>query len=198
MTTSNTRPTLVLASTSPFRKEILQKLGLPFDTAAPDIDESRRPDEDYSDFVRRLSEEKAAAVQSQFPQHLIIGGDQIAVCNDVVLGKPGNYDKAHAQLTQFSGQCVTFYTGLSLLDSKTGDYQTCVELFRVHFRTLNTSQIHNYLTKEEPYNCAGSFKSEGLGITLFRKLEGDDPNTLIGLPLIKLVSFLDNKGLPPI
>lgn len=195
---SNTLPKLVLASTSPFRRSILAKLGLDFATAAPDIDESHRPGEPFDTLVKRLAEEKARAVRTQFPQHLIIGSDQIAVCDQDILGKPGNHTNAVQQLRRFSGHCITFYTGLCLYDSLLDDSQVSVELFKVHFRILTDRQINHYLHQEQPYQCAGSFKSEGLGIALFEKLEGDDPNTLIGLPLIRLTRFLENKGLPPI
>lgn len=186
---------LVLGSTSPFRKEILTKLGIPFLTASPDIDESPVAEETPEELVKRLSREKAKAVAREFPEHLIIGSDQVAVLEDVILGKPGNLENAQKQLKAASGKTVTFYTGLCLLNSRTGNYQLDVVPFKVVFRQLSDDQINRYLEKEKPFNCAGSFKSEGLGISLFEKLQGDDPNTLIGLPLIRLIQMLGNEGI---
>lgn len=185
---------LVLASTSPFRKAILEKLGLPFDAASPEVDETPLADETPEQLVRRLSEAKAKAVAEQFPEALIIGSDQVAVINDTILGKPGSHEKAVEQLRTAAGKTVIFLTGLCLYNSTTGHSQVEVVPFRVHFRQLTDSQIENYLHREQPYNCAGSFKSEGLGITLFERLEGDDPNTLIGLPLIRLIHMLEQEG----
>ena len=186
---------LVLASTSSFRKMLLDKLDIPFETASPDIDETHRPDESPADLVQRLSIEKALAVAKDYPEHLIIGSDQVACVDGQILGKPGDFTRAKQQLTRASGKKVTFYTGLTLVNSVSGNRQTICEPFTVHFRQLNEQQIERYLNKEQPFNCAGSFKSEGYGITLFSKLEGDDPNTLIGLPLIRLVQMLENEGL---
>lgn len=185
---------LVLASTSVFRKTLLEKLAIPFETASPQIDEQRLQNESASELVERLSVEKAQAVSNDFPDHLIIGSDQVACVEDNILGKPGDFANAKAQLTRTSGKKVTFYTGLTLLNSKSGNQQSIVEPFVVHFRQLTEHQIENYLNKEQPFNCAGSFKSEGYGITLFSRLEGDDPNTLIGLPLIRLVEMLEKEG----
>ena len=187
--------TLVLGSTSPFRKSILEKLNLPFECAKPDIDESALLNEAPSALVERLAIEKAKAVMHQFPDALIIGSDQVAVCEGEILGKPHNFDNGVKQLTQFSNKSVTFYTGLCVYDSANDRALSLVEPFVVHFKALSSSEIENYLHAEQPYNCAGSFKSEGLGICLFEKLEGDDPNTLIGLPLIKLVELLKQHGL---
>ena len=198
MSVKSNNKQLILGSTSPFRKEILAKLGLPFDTAAPNIDEAKHDNEKVEDYVLRLSEQKAQAVSDQFPHHLIIGSDQAALLDGEVLGKPGNHEKAFMQLTRASGKSVVFYTGLCLYDSEQQTSQKALEIFTVHFRKLSAQQINNYLEKEQPLDCAGSFKSEGLGIALFTKLEGDDPNTLIGLPLIRLIQFLENKELAPI
>ncbi|MDH5593661.1 MAG: Maf-like protein [Gammaproteobacteria bacterium] len=184
---------LVLASTSPFRKELLQRLDIPFETASPDIDESPQPGETPEQLVARLSEQKARAVAKQFPDSLIIGSDQVATLDDNIIGKPGNHENAVKQLQNASGQRVVFYTGLCLLNTASGNTQTEVIPFSVTFRKLTDEQIENYLKKEQPYNCAGSFKSEGLGIVLFEKLEGNDPNSLIGLPLIALVDMLKNE-----
>ena len=190
----NENPTLVLASTSPFRRELLSKLRLPFATAAPDIDESPLPDEEPESLVKRLSLEKAKAVAPDHPQALIIGSDQVACVDNQVLGKPGSHDKAMQQLKLTSGKTVTFLTGLTLYDAASGNSQTLCEPFRAHLRELTEQQIENYLQREQPYNCAGSFKSESLGIALFSKLEGEDPNALVGLPLIRLIDLLKQFG----
>ncbi len=187
-------PQLVLASTSPFRKQLLEKLKLEFTTDSPDIDESRLVGETPEALVARLAEQKAVAVAERHPNSLIIGSDQVAVNDGEILGKPGNHDKAVAQLQSTSGQRVTFLTGLCLYNSATGDSQVEVVPFGVVFRELSESQIENYLNAEQPYNCAGSFKSEAMGIALFERLEGEDPNTLIGLPLIRLVRMLEAEG----
>jgi len=187
--------TLVLGSTSPFRKTILEKLQLPFYCAKPGIDESAFENESPQALVERLAIEKAKVIKSQYPSALIIGSDQVAVCEGEILGKPHNFDNAVVQLTKFSGKSITFYTGLCVYNSENDNTVSLVEPFIVHFNELSQEEITNYLNAEQPYNCAGSFKSEGLGICLFSKLEGDDPNTLIGLPLIKLVSLLKQHGI---
>ena len=187
--------TLVLGSTSPFRKSLLEKLNLPFECAKPDIDESPLAGESPVELVERLAIEKAKAVASQYPEALIIGSDQVAMCDGKILGKPHNFDNGVKQLSQFSGKQVEFYTGLCVYDSKGDNVTALVEPFFVHFKELSLEEIENYLKAEQPYNCAGSFKSEGLGICLFEKLEGEDPNTLIGLPLIKLVALLKQHDL---
>ncbi len=188
------KPTLVLASTSPFRRELLNKLGLPFETAAPDIDESPLPDEEPESLVKRLSLEKTEAVAADYPQALIIGSDQVVCVDNQVLGKPGSYQKAMQQLKLTSGKTVTFMTGLTLYDTASGNSKTLCEPFRAHLRKLTEGQIDNYLQREQPYNCAGSFKSESLGIALFARLEGEDPNALVGLPLIRLIDMLQQFG----
>ena len=185
---------LILASTSPFRRELLNKLGLPFDTASPDVDETRHGDEPPEALVARLAEAKSRAVASQYQDALIIGSDQVAVIGGEILGKPGNRERAIAQLRACSGKTVIFQTGLCLYDALNDRAQVEVVPFSVVFRELSESQIERYIDKEQPLNCAGSFKSEGLGITLFERLAGDDPNTLIGLPLIRLVRMLENAG----
>jgi len=191
---NNIMTKLVLGSTSPFRREILQRLGLPFDTAAPNVDEAQLPDESPQELVKRLSVAKAQAVASQFPDALIIGSDQVAVIDDDILGKPGNHDRAVEQLRRASGRSVNFYTGLCLYNSRTKQHQLDVVSFEVVFRKLTDRQIERYLQREQPYNCAGSFKSEALGITLFEAMRGDDPTALIGLPLIRLTSMLVEEG----
>ncbi|MCG8488014.1 MAG: Maf family nucleotide pyrophosphatase [Candidatus Thiodiazotropha sp.] len=185
---------LVLASSSPFRRELLSRLGLEFSTSSPDVDETRLNNESAEALVMRLSQQKAMAVAKSHPEALIVGSDQVATVDGAILGKPGNHEKAVEQLLNASGKKVTFYTGLTLYNSKTGQSQTCCEPFHVQFRTLNQTEIENYLLKEQPYNCAGSFKSEGLGISLFEYMEGADPNALIGLPLIRLNTMLRQEG----
>ena len=187
--------TLVLGSTSPFRKTILEKLKLPFHCAQPNIDETEKKDESPKALVERLAIEKAKAVRAEYPNAIIIGSDQVAICEGEILGKPHNFDNAVVQLSKFSGKSITFYTGLCVYDSEQDKAIALVEPFTVHFNQLSQEDIANYLNAEQPYNCAGSFKSEGLGICLFNKLEGDDPNTLIGLPLIKLVELLKQQGI---
>ncbi len=192
---TSSRPRIVLGSTSPFRRELLTRLGIPFTTASPDVDETALSGEAPQDLVVRLAQAKARAVAAAHPDALIIGSDQVA-CNDgKILGKPGNRDNALRQLSEASGRRISFYTGLCLLNAETGRSQVICEPFHVHFRVLEPSQIERYLDAEEPYNCAGSFKSEGLGIALFERMEGDDPNSLIGLPLIRLVSMLQEEGI---
>lgn len=185
---------IILGSTSIFRKALLDKFNIDFVCAKPNIDETALPDETPQQLVARLAEQKAKAVSHEFEQGLIIGSDQVAVCEDNILGKPHNFDNAVKQLTSFSSKTVTFYTGLCLFNAKTKNSQVLIEPFQVHFRHLTYEDICQYLQAEQPYNCAGSFKSEGLGICLFEKLEGDDPNTLIGLPLIQLFKLLKNEG----
>lgn len=188
-------PPLVLASTSPFRKALLEKLGLAFSTRAPDIDESPLPGENPEQLVMRLSLRKAQAIEKEFPNALVIGSDQVACIENSILGKPGDREGAIAQLKAASGSKVDFYTGLSLLNTANGRQRTLCEPFTVYFRRLQQDQIERYLDAEKPYNCAGSFKSEGLGISLFERLQGDDPNALIGLPLIRLVELLEAEGI---
>jgi len=186
---------LVLASTSPYRRALLEHLGLTFETAAPDTDETPLENETPNALVARLSEAKARAIAAQFPNALIIGSDQVAVLDDQVLGKPGNHENAIQQLQAASGRRVNFLTGLCLLNSKTGHCHVTVVPFSVVFRSLSEKQIEQYLLRDKPYQCAGSFKSEGLGISLFEKMEGDDPNALIGLPLIELTTLLAAEGM---
>jgi len=190
---TTTRLPLVLASTSPFRKELLQRLAIPFETAAPDVDESPRADDTPAALVRRLSGAKARAI-GKLRQGLIIGSDQVATTGNDILGKPGTHPRAIEQLRYLSGRLVTFHTGLCLLNSVTDEVQLDVIPYKVQFRQLEEGQIERYLQADQPYNCAGSFKSEGLGITLFERMDGDDPSALIGLPLIRLTSMLTAAG----
>ncbi len=185
---------LVLASSSPYRRQLLEKLGLPFETISPEIDESAQPGEPPEALVARLAEHKARAAASHYPDALIIGSDQVAVLDSTIVGKPGSHENAVRQLQAASGKKIIFHTGVCLLNSRTGKTQTEAVPYTVVFRRLVRQQIENYLRKEQPYNCAGSFKSEGLGIALFERFEGEDPNTLIGLPLIRLVNMLQQEG----
>lgn len=185
---------LVLGSTSPFRRQLLEKLGLPFDTASPETDETPLDGETPEQLVARLAEAKARACASQHTDALIIGSDQVAVNDGEILGKPHTHDKAMEQLRNASGKHVRFLTGLCLYNAATDQAQVEVVPFDVVFRELSDEMIDNYLKAEQPYNCAGSFKSEAMGIALFEKLEGEDPNTLIGLPLIRLVRMLEKEG----
>jgi MAF protein len=189
-----TMQTIVLASSSPYRKSILAKLRINFISCSPDIDEQQQPEESAQALVTRLAEQKARAIRNDYPDALIIGSDQVAVLGNHILTKPGNYDTAVEQLTLASGNVVTFLTGLCLYNAKTDHYQIKCVPFNVHFRRLDQAQIARYLKAEQPYDCAGSFKSEGLGISLFERLEGDDPNTLVGLPLIELIRMLQTEG----
>ncbi len=185
---------LILASTSPFRKAILDKLGVDFDTASPETDETELANETPQQLVERLSIAKAKAIADKVSGALVIGSDQVSVINGEIIGKPHTHENAVKQLQNASGKTVTFYTGLCLYNSTTQKYQSEVVPFDVVFRQLNQQQIESYLRKEEPYSCAGSFKSEALGIVLFEKLIGEDPNTLMGLPLIRLVKMLEQEN----
>lgn len=193
-----TKPKILLASSSPYRRKLLEKLGLDFEWASPEIDETAKPGEQPEQLVRRLAEEKARRLATTHPNYLIIGSDQIASLNNHILGKPHTHAKAAAQLKSFCLREVTFLTGLCLFNARTKHTQTTVESYRVKFRSLTEAQIENYLHREQPYDCAGSFKAEGLGICLFERFDGEDPNTLVGLPLIALTSMLINEGVEPL
>ncbi|MGP9767562.1 Maf family protein [Halomonas sp. AOP13-D3-9] len=197
---SNQLPTveLVLASSSRSRRELLNRLQLPYQCLSPDIDETPQRGETPQALVHRLALSKANAVAQHFPHHLIIGSDQVAVFEGDILGKPHSAEKACANLARFSGQRVTFLTGLALLDTRHQRHQVHVEPFEVVFRPLSNQEIENYVAKEQPLDSAGSFRMEGLGIALLEKLEGRDPNTLIGLPLIALCEMLRQAGLDPL
>lgn len=186
---------VVLASSSPFRRELLARLQIPFETAVPDADESPLPGEAPAATARRLAEAKARAVAQRYPDALIIGSDQVAASGSERFGKPGRREHASAQLRQMRGKDVVFHTGLCLLNSATGRAQVrCIDT-HVGFRTLSDAEIESYLDKEDALNCAGSAKSEGLGISLLSHLRGDDPNALVGLPLIALCDMLRAEGL---
>lgn len=184
---------IVLASRSPYRRALLERLQLPFSCISPDIDETRKPGETPVQLVQRLAEQKARAVAASTPG-LIIGSDQIAMLDGVILGKPGTHEAAKEQLSQAAGRSLQFLAGLCLLNSVTGRLQIDAVPYSVVLRRLTHDQIERYLLKDEPYDCAGSFKSERLGIALFEREIGDDPTALVGLPLIRLVTMLSSEG----
>ena len=189
---------LVLASTSPYRRALLEKIGMPFECAAPGVDETPKAGEAPRHLVLRLAQAKAQSLAERYPVHLIVGSDQVCVLDGEITGKPLSEENAFHQLMKARGTIVTFYTGLALYNSATGHLQTECEPFDVHFRHLSEQEIKDYLRKERPLDCAGSFKSEGLGITLFEKLDGRDPNTLVGLPLIALCQMLRRENSNPL
>lgn len=186
---------LVLASTSPYRRELLGRLGIPFDTMAPGTDEFRQAGEDPGAMVARLAREKAHAVAQQLDTGLVIGSDQCAVLAGLVLGKPGSYDKAVSQLAAASGKTVRFLTAVCVVDASAGTVHEALDETVVRFRKLRDEEIRRYVDREQPLDCAGSFKSEGLGITLFERIENRDPTALMGLPLIALAQLLRDAGL---
>jgi septum formation protein len=186
---------LVLASTSPYREQLLRQLQYPFLTASPHFEERIDPSVAPELLVRHLALGKAVSLRDQFPDALVIGSDQVFVDQrGRALGKPGSPAAAEAQLRQMSGRTHTFYTGLALVDNRDGNHQSNFATYSVTLRELTDEQIANYVRRENPVNCAGSFKIEGLGITLMERMEGDDYNSLIGLPLIKLVTMLEQFG----
>ncbi|MDN7128645.1 septum formation inhibitor Maf [Pseudidiomarina sp. 1APR75-15] len=189
---------IVLASTSPYRRMLLEKVIPEFTCAAPQVDETALPGEQAEDLVKRLAIAKAQALATTYSDHLLIGSDQVAVVEGAILGKPGDEAKAIEQLSAASGKTVTFYTGLAVYHSGQQELLACVEPFQVSFRDLSAAEIKGYVALEQPFNCAGSFKSEGLGISLFESLRGDDPNTLIGLPLIRLLAMLRHWQVNPL
>ena len=190
---------LILASSSPFRKAILEKLRIDFKAAAPNINESRKNGESPFNLVYRLSKEKALEVAKSH-SGLIIASDQVATLgngnneDDEIFTKPGSHENAFLQLKKSSGKTITFLTGLALLNTETLKIQTHVEPYKVTFKTLSDNQILSYLDKEDVLNCAGSFKSEGLGVALFSNMEGSDPNSLVGLPTIQLIKMLAKEN----
>ncbi len=190
---------LLLASSSPYRRALLQRLELPFTSASPNADETPLDGETGEALARRLAESRARALADRFPGHWIIGSDQVACQPDgTILTKPGNHERAAEQLRLSSGHPVLFLTGLALLDADSGKLERLCEPHQVRFRDLSDREIEAYLAREQPYDCAGSFKMEGLGITLFDALEGRDPNSLIGLPLIALNEMLCRWGRNPL
>lgn len=187
---------LVLASTSQYRRALLRRLPLRFESAAPGVDEVALPGEGPDETAWRLSLLKARAVADRFPDALVIGSDQVAAIGDERLGKPGNHANAVRQLRSLSGKAADFHTAVSLLDARTGEARTHLVPCRVVFRSLDERQIESYLRLEQPYDCAGSAKSEGLGIALIERIETEDPTALIGLPLIALTTMLAQAGMP--
>lgn len=189
----NSQP-IILASTSIYRSQLLSTLQIPFKTASPDVDETPLMGETARQTSQRLSQLKAQAVAQQFPDALIIGSDQVALLEGEQLGKPMTHDNAVRQLRSMRGKTVDFFTAVSLLNSRTQEMQTALAETKVSFRDLSNDEIERYLHKEQPYHCAGSAKSEGLGIALIQSIQGDDPNALIGLPLIVLIDMLKKQG----
>jgi septum formation protein len=190
------QPPLVLASSSPYRRELLARLGIPFETLAPEVDETPQTDETPPELVTRLATAKVRAVAGRRSDALIVGSDQVVVYDGVVASKPGNHANAVAQLRAASGKRVTVFTGLVLLNALTERLQCEVVPYSVTFRKLTDTAIESYLRKEQPYDCAGSVKAEGLGVALIERFDGEDPNALIGLPLIRLVRMLEAEGVP--
>lgn len=188
-------PFILLASSSPYRRQLLERLHLPFTHQSPDIDETPLPGESPRALVERLARAKTAALADQREPTLIIGSDQATAIEGEILGKPLTHERAHQQLTQASGRTLVFHTGLAVLDSRTGECRSEVVDFQVRFRPLDAATIDRYLRVEQPYDCAGSFKAEGLGIALFEAMQGEDPTSLIGLPLIRLAALLRQAGL---
>ena len=189
-------PRLILASSSPYRRELLKRLGRKFEVIIPEVDESPLADEPPSELVARLAEAKARSAGRGLEHSLVIGADQVAVLDGRIVGKPRNHADAVAHLQAASGRVVTLYTGLVVLNVDSGRVRSAVVPFRVEFRILDSGTIQRYLEIERPYDCCGSLKAEGLGIALLRRLEGEDPNALIGLPLIRLVELLSAEGFP--
>jgi septum formation protein len=191
-------PPLILASTSRYRRELMLRLGLPFTVAAPGVDEAARPGETPAATALRLSEAKARAVAAGRPEGLVIGSDQVAECDGEPVGKPGTHQAAAAQLQRLSGRTVTFHTGVALVNAATGRVQHDLVDVASTFRTLSAAEIEAYLAREQPYDCAGSVRSEALGIALFERIASDDPTALIGLPLIALARMLRAEGVDPL
>lgn len=185
---------LVLGSTSRYRAELLRRLDLPFETRAPGTIESVIAGETPADRAMRLAAAKAADAGTEYLDALVIGSDQVAELDGAILDKPGTWERAHAQLSACSGRTVHFHTALCLLDTRTGRPHTHIDLTRAHFRTLEAAEITRYIEREQPLDCAGSFKCEGLGISLFERIENSDPTALIGLPLIALARLLRDAG----
>lgn len=194
--TSSTR--LILASTSPYRRTLLSRLRLPFEPVNPGVDEFPRPGESPRGLALRLAGSKAEAVAKLHPDAWVIGADQVADVDDEVMGKPGTAEGAYYQLAKCSGRMVTFHTAVRLMHGATGAQETHVDVTRVKFRVLEQAEITRYVERDQPFDCAGSFRSEGLGIALFERLETEDPTGLIGLPLIWLAGALGRAGLDPL
>ncbi len=189
------KQTLILASSSEFRRELLQKLQIPFSSISPRVDETPFENEKPHETALRLAQDKARKIGAEYPHALVIGCDQVATMDGEQLGKPLNHVNATKQLKSMRGREVTFHSALCLYNAATGNMQAEVVPYLVRFRLLSDEQIENYLNKEQPYQCAGSAKSEGLGIALMERMIGEDPNALIGLPLIKLINMLENESI---
>ncbi len=192
---SSSLPPIVLASSSSYRRELLTRLQLPFTCHSPDIDETPQKNESAQALVQRLALSKARALAQHYPQHIIIGSDQVAVLDGKIIGKPLHAEGATQQLSAASGRSLVFLTGLAVIDTRTQIEQVDLVPFTVHFRTLNAAQIQRYIAAEQPFDCAGSFKSEGLGVSLFQATEGSDATSLVGLPLIRLCDMLNVCGI---
>lgn len=192
---SSSLPPIVLASSSSYRRELLTRLQLPFTCHSPDIDETPQKNESAQALVQRLALSKARALAQHYPQHIIIGSDQVAVLDGKIIGKPLHAEGATQQLSAASGRSLVFLTGLAVIDTRTQIEQVDLVPFTVHFRTLNAAQIQRYIAAEQPFDCAGSFKSEGLGVSLFQATEGSDATSLVGLPLIRLCDMLNACGI---
>lgn len=191
-------PTLVLGSTSRYRRELLQRLGVPFELTSPDVDETPQPGETPAALAPRLALAKARAVAKLHPKAVVIGSDQIADLHGQPIGKPGTHERAVAQLRAMSGQALVFHTALAVVRPATGFERVVDVPVRVKFRVLSDAEIETYLRAEQPYDCAGSAKSEGLGVTLLHAIESDDPTALIGLPLIQTCELLREAGWDPL
>ena len=186
---------LILASSSPYRRQLLDRLRLEYECLSPGVDESLTDGESAVDYVRRLAEAKSAAVAQKYPQAVVIGSDQCALLDGKVLGKPGSHEKALQQLRQAQGKTVRFHTAVCVMRRADAFCQVEEVPFEVEFRRLGEQQLERYLQVEKPYDCAGSFKAEGYGVCLFSALRGEDPNALIGLPLLKLITMLEAAGI---
>jgi len=191
-------PVIVLASSSPYRKELLSRVIPHFEAVSPDIDESPRDNEKPAALAERLAIQKAEAISERYDHALVIGSDQVAFINNQIIGKPDNHEEAVEQLLCSSGSVVTLFTGLAVINSKCGTMQSMVDQYEVEFRDLDLPTIEHYLAIDRPYDCCGSLKTEGLGISLLKRLSGNDPNTLIGLPLIALITMLTKEGFDPL
>lgn len=188
-------PQLILASSSPYRRQLLQRLQLPFDWVAPEIDERPRPGESPGETARRLAGEKAAAVAASATDAWVIGSDQVASLDGQPVGKPGDEATARAQLQRASGRELVFHTAVALHHHRHNRQFDALEIYRVRLRRLSPGQIERYVRRDLPLDCAGAFRAEGLGIALFEEMRGDDPTALIGLPLIRLTALLQRAGI---
>jgi septum formation protein len=187
---------LVLASTSPYRRQLMERFGLRFTVAAPAVDETALPGERPVELVHRLARAKAETIARRNPSSIVIGSDQVALLGQEVIGKPGNQERCVEQLKAMSGQRLVFHTAVHVIHSDTAAHEGHLDLTTVHFRKLTDEEIQRYVARERPVNCAGSFKAEALGISLFERVDSQDPTALIGLPLIWLSAALRRVGFP--